>query len=567
MTWADTERGVSPDLVAEEVLATPAVLTDAQRRERVDALVAEGRRVKRTDYDRTREIAEEALELAIQPDADGERYSLGMAAAIGLLAHRSCGLGETAEALDQASQALALLGSSAPGETLGSLHETIGWSNFYLGEYVIALDQLGRALAVAEEIGDRSLEAYALDRFACVHDAAGHRDVAMEAHERALALHQQLGDAMGEALARNNIAYTYLHVGMLPEALACAEASLRYCEAEGCTYLQLGVLDTLAEVRLAMGEIDVAQEYSERCLRLAQEHRCEPDEANALLALGRIAMQRGSWDRALEMTQRALSLAEHYRLRVEEHNCHEMLASIQEHRGDFEAALHHHRRFHALKEARLNDQTQSRLANLRVMHQVETARKDAEIQRLRSLALEQEVAERRVAQARLEAEASLDPLTGLFNRNHLSVLAGSLRSAVARGVPASLMMFDIDHFKRVNDTHGHLAGDRVLVSIAEELTRNARKSDVPCRYGGDEFLVLLADMDAAAAAGVAERLREAVSSTPVVSGEQRISVTISVGVAGLEADQPADLDSLVERVDMALYAAKQGGRDRVEVAP
>jgi diguanylate cyclase (GGDEF)-like protein len=284
------------------------------------------------------------------------------------------------------------------------------------------------------------------------------------------------------------------------------------------------------------------------------------------MALGRIAMQRGSWDRALQTTRRALELAERYRLRVEEHNCHEMLASIYEHMGDFRASLHHHRRFHALKEARLNDQTQSRLANLRVMHQVETARKDAEIQRLRSLALEQEVTERRVAQARLEAEASLDPLTGLFNRSHLTVLAAALRSAVNRGLPASLMMFDIDHFKLINDTHGHLAGDRVLVSIARELSHNARKTDVPCRYGGDEFLVLLADMDSYAAQGVAERLREAVSTTPVPSGEKQIAVTISVGVASLGSGEPADLDSLLERVDAALYAAKVAGRDRVEVA-
>ena len=554
-------------LLAEAATAAPGQLTDERaRRDRVDRLIAEGRLVKRYDYDRMRTLAEEALELATQPRVDGTRYEPGMAGAIALLAHRSCGIGEMEAALEQAAQAFALLGAEPAGETLGSLYETVGWAHFYLGEYVSALDQLAKALAVAEEIGDRSLQAYALDRFAGVHDAAGHLDVAEQAHERALALHRELGDAMGEALVRNNIAYTYLHVGKLPKALASAEASLRYCEAEGRTHLQMGVLDTLAEVHLAMGEIDVAQEYSERCLRLAQEHHCEPDEANALLALGRLAMQREDWERALEATGRALVLAEQYRLRVEEHNCHEMLASIHEHRGDYRAALYHHRRFHALKEARLNDQTQSRLTNLRVMHQVETARKDAEIQRLRSLALEQEVAERRVAQARLEAEASLDPLTGLFNRSHLAVLAESLRSNVDRGLPASLMMFDIDHFKRINDTHGHLAGDRVLVSIARELTRNARKSDVPCRYGGDEFLVLLADMDSDAAASVAERLRDAVSTTAVPAGEDEISVTISVGVATLGSDEAADLDALIERVDAALYAAKQGGRDRVEVS-
>jgi diguanylate cyclase (GGDEF)-like protein len=379
-------------------------------------------------------------------------------------------------------------------------------------------------------------------------------------------VYRELGDATGEALALNNIAYTYLDLGDPEAALASAEAALDFSEAHRNHFLEMGVLDTLAEIHLRSGRLDAAQAYSERGLALARSHDSEPDEANSMMALGRIAFRRGSWDEALAATQRALSVAEERRRAVEQYECHELLSRIQERRGELDEALQHYKRFHELKQVKVNEETASRLTNLRVEHQVENARKDAEIERLRSLALEREVEERRLAQARLEAQASLDPLTGLHNRRHLAVLADELARAVAEGRPVSLMIFDIDRFKRVNDTWGHRGGDRVLISIARELVRNSRDTDTPCRYGGDEFLVLLAGMDARAAGKAAERLRAAVSAAPVRFGEAAIAITISAGVASIEPGARADLGSLIERADRGLYAAKQGGRDRIVVA-
>ena len=143
-----------------------------------------------------------------------------------------------------------------PPAVLGNVHETIGWTHYYMGDYVAALDHMTQALRVAEEIGDRSLQAYALDRIACVHASAGHLDVARDAHERALAIHRELGDAMGEALALNNIAYTYLDLGDPDAALAAAEAALDYCEAQEPHFLLMGVLDTLAEIHMRTGDLE-----------------------------------------------------------------------------------------------------------------------------------------------------------------------------------------------------------------------------------------------------------------------------------------------------------------------
>ena len=321
----------------------------------------------------------------------------------------------------------------------------------------------------------------------------------------------------------------------------------------------------MAEMHLTLGHIDEAEEYSTQALAMARDYNSEPDETNCLTALGRIAMARGDLVKATQLLDAALGVAERLSQSVEEFECHRLLSDAYERRGDTVEALAHFKRYHELKELRVNGETESRLANLRVSHQVETARKDAEILRLRGLALEREVARQKIAQAELEAQASLDPLTGLYNRRHLGVLSEELAVALASGRPVSLMMFDIDRFKRINDTYGHAAGDRVLVDIAAELTGNARRSDVPCRYGGDEFLVLLIDMDTHAAGAAAERLRQVVSAMPIAYEGAEVGVTISAGVASADLDRSSTLQELIEQADKALYAAKQGGRDRVVV--
>ena len=370
---------------------------------------------------------------------------------------------------------------------------------------------------------------------------------------------------MGEALVLNNMAYTYLDLGEHAEALDAAHAALRYAEKEGRHHLRMWVLDTLADVYVQMGDAEEAERFAYQGLALAREYASEVDEANGMFTLARIACLREKWDEALLAAEKALEVAERKHLTVESYQCHELLCEILEHHGEYEAALAHFKQYHELKQAKVNDETESRLANLRATYQVEAARKDAEIMRLRSLALEREVEERRVAQARLEARASLDPLTGLFNRGHLTVLAEELHLGLDHHRPVSVIMFDIDRFKQVNDLYGHLAGDAVLVAISRELSANARESDVPCRYGGDEFLMLLVGASAEVAAKAAERLREQVVTTPVHYGNERIPVSISVGVASAPSNMPTDFNALIGRADRALYAAKQSGRNRVVI--
>ncbi|WP_051304498.1 GGDEF domain-containing protein [Chitinilyticum litopenaei] len=165
----------------------------------------------------------------------------------------------------------------------------------------------------------------------------------------------------------------------------------------------------------------------------------------------------------------------------------------------------------------------------------------------------------------LEVTARTDPLTGLMNRRAFFERAAQEVARSARNhQPLALLMLDIDFFKRINDTHGHEAGDRALVRLADVLRGQLRNIDVLARMGGEEFALLLPDTDQVAAPLIAERLRQAVAQQTLGSGEAAFGFTVSLGVAARQPDEP--IDTLLNRADKALYKAKHAGRNRVCLA-
>jgi diguanylate cyclase (GGDEF)-like protein len=166
---------------------------------------------------------------------------------------------------------------------------------------------------------------------------------------------------------------------------------------------------------------------------------------------------------------------------------------------------------------------------------------------------------RRDLQRTLAAQAMTDPLTGAFNRRQLeSCLSGAIERRNRTGEAASLALFDVDHFKQINDELGHTAGDAVLKQLVTLVAGRARKLDVLFRIGGEEFLLLLPGARYAGAVAVAEDLRVLVASAALVEGRR---VSISVGVSELDADRTAA--DWIDEADAALAEAKRGGRNRV----
>jgi len=161
--------------------------------------------------------------------------------------------------------------------------------------------------------------------------------------------------------------------------------------------------------------------------------------------------------------------------------------------------------------------------------------------------------------------AITDALTGLFNRRYMEThLATLLEQAASRGKPLSVLILDIDYFKSINDNHGHDAGDDVLREFSLRIRKSIRNIDLACRYGGEEFVIVMPETDMSVAAMVAERIRRRIATEPfsIQNGARQLDVTISIGIAALAG--PADTAAAVlKRADTALYRAKRDGRNRV----
>lgn len=181
----------------------------------------------------------------------------------------------------------------------------------------------------------------------------------------------------------------------------------------------------------------------------------------------------------------------------------------------------------------------------------------------RILTLHEELVAAREA---LRFQATRDALTGVYNRGAaLRRLDEELDRAIRECKPLSVLMMDIDHFKNVNDTYGHLVGDAVLKETVRRIQSSVRSYDVVGRFGGEEFVVILPNANGEIAVRVAERIRAAVSAQPVIHEAVSVSVTLSAGVA--EAGAAPAVDALIQAADEALYQAKRTGRNRVCTAP
>jgi two-component system, cell cycle response regulator len=186
--------------------------------------------------------------------------------------------------------------------------------------------------------------------------------------------------------------------------------------------------------------------------------------------------------------------------------------------------------------------------------------------RVRTQVKKKRYAERLRDNVQMSIEAAItDALTGLHNRRYMeSHLATLVEQAVARSRPISILILDIDYFKTINDTHGHSAGDEVLKEFSRRLKKAVRGIDLACRYGGEEFVVVMPDTDIAMATSVADRLRKRIAAElfPINQNTRTVQATISIGIAAMRSseDSPADI---IKRADRALYRAKREGRNRV----
>ncbi len=171
------------------------------------------------------------------------------------------------------------------------------------------------------------------------------------------------------------------------------------------------------------------------------------------------------------------------------------------------------------------------------------------------------------AQEELKLLASTDPMTKLYNRRYFSKISEHIIDLAKRDKTlASVIMLDIDKFKNINDTYGHTIGDEVIVNLSVELQALTRNSDIICRYGGEEFVILLPETGDKGALAIAEKIREKIEALSLnIDEKESLKYTVSIGVSEINVDEDLNIEASLNRADEALYKAKEDGRNRVSL--
>lgn len=439
----------------------------------------------------------------------------------------------------------------------------LSWGYYFLGDYVKAKSYVERAIQLAESLDDAA-------RLWRVRNAAGAILSDTNEVERALEYLKLNIEQLSEerinhdgCIAYNNMAMVLLTCERYEEAEEAALQALDMVAKWNQPLTAVCVLDTLGLVYKGKKQYDLSLLYYREAINIQTPLRYRNINFEPYLNLGEVLLLTGELQEAEEMLKIALKLAEEKQGSRLEYVCYEKLADIAEKKGNYKQALEYYQRFHKEKERMFNQQKINQIADLISTHKLENALKDARILELQNISLLREIETQKQRHVELEYLATTDPLTGMMNRRHFGTLANfQFEEARRSGQPMSVVMFDIDHFKTVNDQFGHRVGDDVLVKVAKAINLSIRAGDLACRYGGEEFLLLIPDHDLESTLIIADRVRMAIEALSMSVGDEAINITISAGVATLHSEDE-DLDGLIERADQRLLKAKTLGRNTV----
>lgn len=422
--------------------------------------------------------------------------------------------------------------------------------------------------AEAEAQGDLQAGAHVRNAEAVVERRAGDIGAARSALEGALLLAEQAGSVHYAALLRANLVDSYMHLSLLKEALAIAHKALPVLQRFHDREYERLLHHNLAVAHIKLHQFDVARQE----LAKVGEFGVDPNDlvprARELRELGDTWAEAGQYKEALA----AFADERELNARANERN---RASALEELRRKYDSAAKQRDLDLLARDGQLKDQ---QLANQQLAQKVGIAVGALLLLSLALIAVT--LLRMRRAQARLTANQSLlraqserDPLTDLSNRRHfLAVMEQRDRVADeptrAEGFRGALMMIDIDHFKNVNDWHGHAAGDAVIVEVARRIRAAVRDTDLVVRWGGEEFLVFAPELPGGDLALMAERMLRGIGTEPIATGEGPLRVTASIGFASFPLGGAAGAglrlhwEQAVNWADMVLYKAKAEGRNR-----
>ena len=516
-------------------------------------------------------------------------------------------LGRYDEALQRTETARALVAKSdnAPPEQVAKVHLTSGVVLWTLEAHDEAIVQYHKALEASEAAGDPVGVGRAAGNIGNLYSTMGDYERARDHHQRALLAFEQADALTGMAGTLVNLAALSgrlaqraeeggdpnrareNHASMYDYSIAALDRFRTLDNPRGIAYAAANAAEALE----GLGRPEDALDYHQQALELQRQVGDRGGQVQSLIAMARTHLAMEGYAQAADLLADAQALlpADNLAVAVE---IRELQVAVAEGLGDYRAALAHQKTLTRLGAEIAANQMVARVEEVRLAMEAE--------QRERQIALLQ--SEAKVADLRIKRQQSMfvvavlvallllglltalymryrlrvktsrqldiasrtDPLTGLSNRRDMMERLGQA-SAVAREgkVEHGLIVADIDDFKHINDEYGHSLGDEVLVQIASLMANAVKGKDVVCRWGGEEFLILLPQTGMEGATAVAENVRRAITDRPIETTGRSFEVTISLGVATLNADTA--VDEAIGRADRAMYRAKQSGKNRFEL--
>ncbi len=355
------------------------------------------------------------------------------------------------------------------------------------------------------------------------------------------------------------MAETYATKNEMTLALETMQKCMVFCNQIHDQRLTASCLNSFGDILWSNGQMNASFRKFTAAIEMARSANNPYEIVRALIGLGRLQNEHKLSDQALTTWQEAFQIAQRYKMHKHLAFLLLALAKIYKEKNSYKITADYFEMYIHENECLSLQSFANQLRNLETSQKIEIINR-------RNHQLRHEIQERLKNQAELEVLATTDPLTGLFNRRHFFTLTEHwCDHAFEVDLEISAMMIDIDHFKKVNDRYGHQAGDQVLIKVSQAIQNALRTDDILCRFGGEEFSILLPNTNLMSAQQVAERIRQRVEELSVLFEDQTIRITVSIGVADLAGSPKHSVMGLLGHADQALYKAKHKGRNRCAV--